>query len=547
MKNSYLFLLLSLCITTLTFPACTLDKEPEALTGITNENAPVFLSTELAAITHDSIRARARLSSLGNLDILHHGWVWSENPKPTLDDSTLELDILEIDSFETLIPDLSLGKSYHMRPYVSTGSGETYGPEQTILMDIPKLSDVTLVADSACFLRVQGSVQSLAPPVEYGIVYLAGSGTPTLQQKSGQVQGAGLNNGNFQTDLTMLMPNTVYSIRAYAKSASGTGYGSVLAVTTPTSILVAANFSINTDGEIFQGAIVQFTNSSIGATTYSWSFGDGETSKVASPLHTFDIRNDNTLVQLTAENGGCILTKDTILKVIENPFTDYWVEVPGGTFLMGCTSDQEPNCSSSTYPIHQVTLDTFFIGKTEVTQGQWLAVTGNNPSYFYQCGFDCPIEYITWERIADEFFPALNRKTGRAHRLPTEAEWEFAARGGNGSMGYKYAGGDDIDSVALWGGNSGSGTQEVRRKNPNELGLYDMSGNVQEWCADRYGPYTSAPTINPTGPSFGGFRVIRGGSWHADVAVYLQVSNRTFYAVPLSLYAYTGFRLVLDK
>ncbi len=197
----------------LALAACTLNKEPEIPTGATNEKAPVFLSTNLVPITHDSIRAKARLSSRGNLNILHYGWVWSENPAPTLQDLKQESDVLGIDSFEMLIPGLTLGKTYHFRPYVITGSGETYGPEKTIFMGIPKLGNVALVADSACFLRVQCSVQSPAPPAEYGILYLAGAGYAPRLQKSVAVPGTGLNNGIFQTDLTMLSPNTAYSLR----------------------------------------------------------------------------------------------------------------------------------------------------------------------------------------------------------------------------------------------------------------------------------------------------------------------------------------------
>ena len=489
------FLYPAILIATLALTYCTLDKEP-LLPTATNEKAPIFLSENLTPITHDSLRAKARLSARGNLNILHYGWVWSENPVPTLQDSTLELGPLAIDSFETLIPGLILGKTYHLRPYVLTCSGETYGPEQTIFMGIPKLNDIALVADSACFLRVQCNLQNPLPLLEYGIVYLAGAGTPTLQKKDGQASGSGLSNGSFQADLTMLNPNTAYSLRAYAKTASGTGYSRAMPVTTPTSSLLAANFSINTDAELFQGAIVQFTNTSIGAIAYSWSFGDGETAAEDSPVHIFN-NLGNMTVRLTAENGGCMLTKDTLLKIIPDPFQDYWVDIPGGTFMMGCTAEQEPDCQPDEYPAHQVTLSPFFMGKTEITQGQWLAVTGNNPSYFYQCGLDCPVETVSWERIVNEFIPALNRKTGLTHRLPTEAEWEYAARGG---QAIKYAGSDNSEDVGWYADNSGGETHPVRQKYVNGFGLYDMSGNIWEWCNDRYSDdyYAVNPSTTPS-------------------------------------------------
>ena len=535
-----IFLFLSLVL----LAACTIDKESIIPTGATNEKSPVFLSANLTAITHDSIRAKAVLSSRGNLNILHYGWVYSENPMPMLQDINvinIELGALLIDSFETVIPGLTLGKTYHVRPYVTTGSGETYGPEQIILMGIPKLNDIALVADSACFLRVQCQLQISLPAQEYGIIYLSGAGTPTLQKKDGQVPGSGFSNGVFQADLPMLSPNTAYSLRAYAVSSAGTGYSSSKLVTTPASSLLAANFTFNTDAEVFQGADILFSNTSVGATTYSWSFGDGTVSTDGSPIHTFNTLGNFT-VRLTAKNGGCMLTKDTVLKIIPNPFEDYWVAVEGGSFMMGCTSEQVPDCFIFEYPVHQVTLSSFSMDKTEITQGQWLAVTGNNPSYFYLCGPDCPVETVSWDRIVDEFIPALRRKTGRNHRLPTEAEWEFAARGGNLSQGYKYAGSNIIDSVAWYTENAPSMTHQVESKKANELGLYDMSGNVWEWCQDWYDPYGPWPVTNPIGPTFGSGRVIRGGSWLNDAEFCRSAYRSNNY--PDFCYHFLGFRLV---
>lgn len=532
-------LFLSLCVCSLL--SCVADKEPDIPTGATNETAPVFLSTNLAAITHDSIRASARLGFRGNLNILRHGWVWSENPNPTLKDNKLELAALALDSFETLLPGFTLGKTYHLRPYVATGSGETYGPEKTILMDIPKMDDITLVTDAACFLRVQCSLQSPVPPAEYGILYLKGAGTPTLQKKDGQVAGADLGNGSFHTDLTMLNPSTTYSIRAYALGASGLGYSKVKSVTTPASSLLSAGFGINTDAEIFKGAVVQFTNTSVGASnTYSWNFGDGATSPETAPAHIFNTLGNMT-VRLTAQSGGCTLTKDTILKVIPDPFQGYWVPLSGGTFMMGCTAEQGADCEEWEKPAHQVTLSPFSIGKTEVTQGQWEAVTGNNPSFFYQCGPNCPVEYVSWNRIMEEFIPALDRKTGRKNRLPTEAEWEYAARGG---QSFKYSGSNNLNLVGWYNGNAAGTTHPVGMKMANGFGLYDMSGNVYEWCSDWYAPYSAGSQIDPQGPSTGTERSYRAGAWIFDWRV-CRVSYRYGGAAKNRDY-YIGFRLALS-
>jgi formylglycine-generating enzyme required for sulfatase activity len=198
------------------------------------------------------------------------------------------------------------------------------------------------------------------------------------------------------------------------------------------------------------------------------------------------------------------------------------VSVQGGTFTMGCTGEQVRDCDSDEKPAHSVTVGNFNIGKFEVTQRLWKQIMGNNPSKFK--GDDLPVENVSWNDI-QEFIKKLNEQTGKKYRLPTEAEWEYAARGGNKSKGYKYSGSNNIDEVAWYDGNSGDKTNEVGTKSPNELGIYDMSGNVWEWVSDRYGKYTSEAKTNPTGPSSGSYRVIRGGGWGNGARV-CRVSNR---------------------
>ena len=183
--------------------------------------------------------------------------------------------------------------------------------------------------------------------------------------------------------------------------------------------------------------------------------------------------------------------------------------VAGGTFTMG-TSDKDLEAGSNERPVHQVSLKNYYIGETEVTQELWKAVMGNNPSFFD--GNNLPVENISWEEC-QEFIRKLNARTGQKFRLPTEAEWEYAARGGKNSKGYKYSGSNNPDDVSWHEGNSSNKTHAVKTKLPNELGLYDMSGNVWEWCSDRYGDYTSVAQRNPAGPNTGAFRVNRGGGW----------------------------------
>ena len=207
------------------------------------------------------------------------------------------------------------------------------------------------------------------------------------------------------------------------------------------------------------------------------------------------------------------------------------IAVEGGTFTMGATSEQGSDVYGHEKPTHSVTLSSYSIGETEVTQALWQAVMGQKPtsngsqwSSAYGLGNDYPAYCVSWNDCQD-FIKKLNLITGENFRLPTEAEWEFAARGGNKSRGYKYAGSNTIDDVAWYGSNSNQ-THNVATKQANELGLYDMSGNVVEWCSDWYGKYSSGSQTNPTGPSSGSDRVNRGGGCLV-IAWGCRVSNRT--------------------
>ena len=236
-----------------------------------------------------------------------------------------------------------------------------------------------------------------------------------------------------------------------------------------------------------------------------------------------------------------------------NGVTFTMVAVEGGTFTMGA-SDDDTDAYDREKPAHEVTLSSYCIGQTEVTQALWQAVTGSNPSYInggnYGTNLQRPVETVSWNDC-QTFINKLNQLTGKTFRLPTEAEWEFAARGGKLSQGYKYSGSNIIGDVAWYwdnipsqtSGNAGYGTQTVATKAPNELGLYDMSGNVYEWCQDWYGSYSSESQTNPTGPSTGSYRVFRGGSWDGE-AWYCRVSYR-HDCVPAIKLNYLGLRLAL--
>ena len=221
-----------------------------------------------------------------------------------------------------------------------------------------------------------------------------------------------------------------------------------------------------------------------------------------------------------------------------DPLEGAFVLVKGGSFTMGCLPERDGTCESYE-TAYQVALSDYYMGETEVTQAQWRAVTGNNPSRFSGCD-QCPVEQVSWEDV-QEFIYTLNQKSGKRYRLPSEAEWEYAARGGNQSKNSTYAGGPYVGVVAWYDGNSEKKTHPVKAKVANELGLYDMSGNVWEWCQDWLAKYPDSRQTNPTGPASGSFRVLRGGSWFS-VPTYFRVALR-FKLTPDNRNHSIGFRL----
>ena len=236
-------------------------------------------------------------------------------------------------------------------------------------------------------------------------------------------------------------------------------------------------------------------------------------------------------------------------KVIEaNGVSFTMVYVQGGTFIMGATLEQGTDAAKNELS-HVVKLNSYFISQTEVTQELWNAVMGENRSFFMGAGQ--PVNLVSYDDIVS-FISRLNLITGLSFNLPTEAEWEYAARGGKKSNGYKYSGSDNLRAVAWFGqkdgatydnGNSESKSHRVATKQPNELGLYDMSGNLWEWCRDFYSDYPSEEQTNPVGPKEGTHRVVRGGSFRSR-ATNCRVSFRSANT-PDSRLIHTGFRLSL--
>ena len=217
------------------------------------------------------------------------------------------------------------------------------------------------------------------------------------------------------------------------------------------------------------------------------------------------------------------------------------VEVPAGEFRMGCSTGAG---LEHEYPQHKVAITRpFYLGKYEVTQSQWIKVMGSNPSYFKSSGL--PVENISWNDV-QSFITKLNAMTGQKFRLATEAEWEYACRAGSDAQ---YCFGDDenkLDEYAWYSNNSESRTHPVGQKKPNEFGLYDILGNVWEWCADRYSNtyYSVSPKNDPKGPASGKDRILRGGCWSSST-IGIRSANR-YYKTPTHKYADTGFRIAQD-
>ena len=238
------------------------------------------------------------------------------------------------------------------------------------------------------------------------------------------------------------------------------------------------------------------------------------------------------------------------LDITVNGITFTMVRVEGGTFMMGATAEQT-GAYNFEKPAHQVTLSTYYIGQTEVTQALWKAVMGETPTTDDDqwgpeigLGDNYPAYNISYNDVLS-FISKLNSLTGRTFRMPTEAEWEYAARGGNKSKGYLYSGGNTLDNVGWYYENSSSKTHPVAQKAANELGLYDMSGNVEEWCSDWYGSYSSSSQTNPTGPSTGSYRVLRGGGW-LNFATRCRVAYRNYFSPSYRVNFY-GVRLALSS
>ncbi len=298
-----------------------------------------------------------------------------------------------------------------------------------------------------------------------------------------------------------------------------------------------------------KGATAQFSFKGSDSSTYYVDWGDGEIEKfykmknvdLMRMKHSYeksDTYNLRFWSDTYGDNDAVGYTEEFYIDGVR--FAMSMVYVEGGRFMMGATEEQGEDIYDNEKPAHPVRLSNYYIGKYEVTQAQYKAIMGENPSYFK--GDSLPVEYVTWAQ-AQEFCKKLSERTGKKYALPTEAQWEYAARGGHKVRPTKYSGSNDINLVA-WYWNVEEKTYPVGMKRPNELGCFDMSGNVWEWCSDWYSKdyYEKSPVSNPTGPATGTERVGRGGSWYGG-AFSCRVSLRG-YCYPNSCDYGLGFRVV---
>lgn len=312
--------------------------------------------------------------------------------------------------------------------------------------------------------------------------------------------------------------------------ANGTDESRTAVVTVFCEDVVMAEVAVMQEGTIFsieQPVLLAESSGGIFSIPIScnveWSIeNDLEWCKVEKNNSSLDVSISRNYNMEERSGSINIAVGENIHEVVITQSASQWfesfelIDIEGGTFYMGAQKDDESGIGYDLqayqieYPVHQVTLNSYAIGKYEVTQAQWEAAMGYNPST--NIGKQNPVEGVTWEQVQD-FIALLKEKTGLHYRLPTEAEWEYAAKGGKLNEGFKYSGYSVLGACGWYYSNSESKTHEVGSKSPNGLGIYDMSGNVREWCNDWFDYYTYTDVDNPQGPDYGDMKVNRGGSW----------------------------------
>lgn len=424
----------------------------------------------------------ARLLDNGNGTVSECGFCYSTSANPTLNDAKISYG-KATGEFGKTVTGLTENTEYHVRAYAINELGTAYGEDVTFRtqeVTVPVLSTVTMGTISNTSAEVEATVSSLGN----GTLVDAGfvySLNP-YPTLDDKLLSCGKNT-SLKTKLQGLQPETKYYVRAYATNEKGTSYGTEVSFTT--------------------------------------------TKTIVNPYTTITVETSYGSVQFDM------------------------AKVEGGTFTMGAqsTSSSQPNydkdADTDEKPTHSVTLSPYYIGKTEVTQLLWYVVMGAYPniSSAYGRGEDYPVYNVTYSQC-EQFIKKLNALTGKTFRFPTEAEWEFAARGGKNTNGHRYSGSTTVGTVAWYSSNASNKTHPVAQKTANEINVYDMSGNVWEWCSDWYGNYSMSSQTDPTGATSGPGHVIRGGGYN-DAATECRVSVRS-NAAAASSFTTLGLRLVME-
>ena len=494
--------------------------------------------------------AMGTITEVGDPAYSERGFVYNTTHNPIIQTATkIVVEGNGIGEFVATLSDLQLGNMYYVRAYALNTVGVAYGEEQTVdfnpILPVVVTNDVTGVSEETKSATFHATITNAGDPIytERGFVY-GKSPDPTTGGAT-KVVVAGSGKGTYYGDVHNLEVDCAYYVRAYVTYSLGTVYGEnkmfSIKKTYPPTVTTAMVTQVTATTAVAGGNVANDGGSSV--TERGVVFSTSQNPTVADSKVTSGSGTGAFTCNLTGlEEGKTYYVRAYAMNVVGigygeqvdftvtnaqtitvNGVSFTMIAVKGGTFTMGATAEQGSDANSDEKPTHKVTLSDYMIGETEVTQELWKAVMGTNPSYYK--GTNLPVEYVSWEDCQN-FIAELNAMTGKQFRLPTEAEWEFAARGGNKSNGFKYSGSGSIDKVAWYEGNSSSNkTHPMKQKQANELGIYDMSGNVSELCQDWYGSYSSSAQTNPTGPSSGSYRVSRGGSWIHN-ATYCRVSYR---------------------
>ena len=537
---------------------------------------PTVTTTEVTNITSNSATCGGNVTSDGNGTVSSRGICWSTSPNPTIAENKTT-DGSGIGSFTSSLSNLASQTTYYVRAYATNEAGTSYGTQKSFTTLAEETISGTENGHDYVDLGLPSGLKwatynvGADSPEEYGHYFAWGETTTKTEYTED-------NSLTYDKQMNDITGNSQYD----AATANWGGTWRIPTKAEQEELLNNCSWTwttrngvngYNVEGpngnSIFLPAADYRGGSSLygaGSDGFYWSSSPYENNDYLAYFLYFgsDPHYTESYFRYVGQSvrpvfGGNFTGPEEQPEEPETPsanqsftvngVTFTMIAVEGGTFKMGAQSSSsggdnyDSDAESVESPVHDVTLSSYYIGETEVTQELWEAVMGSNPSDF--SGYpQRPVEIVSWNDC-QTFIEKLNQLTGKNFRLPTEAEWEYAARGGNKSQGYKYSGSNTIGDVSWYTDNSSSTTHDVKTKQANELGIYDMSGNVWEWCHDWYGSYSSGSQTNPTGPSSGSYRVYRGGGWN-DYAEGCRVSYR-LRSNPGGWAGYLGLRLTLSQ